>query len=123
MQFQAEPSFKTIDGNLRDDELNIEPPEKEFAHHRQRQHVRRFYPIAGITKMIFDGRGQVHQQNWRWQEWLLQLPHPPCLGAGLYAELAGDGAVRLAPAQELHHEDELRQMFIEVVPASHELSS
>ena len=35
---------------------------------------------------------------------------------------ADGGAVRLAPEQELHHQDELRQMFIEVVPASHELS-
>ena len=43
------------------------------------------------------------------------------IAAGLL-EPADGGAVRLAPEQELHHEDELRQMFIEVVPASHELS-
>ena len=43
------------------------------------------------------------------------------IAAGLL-EPADGGAVRLAPEQELHHQDELRQMFIEVVPASHELS-
>ena len=47
--------------------------------------------------------------------------HRELIAAGLL-EPADGGAVRLAPEQELHHQDELRQMFIEVVPASHELS-
>ena len=47
--------------------------------------------------------------------------HHQLIEAGVL-EAADGGSVRLAPEQELHHQNELRQMFIEVVPASHELS-
>ena len=70
---------------------------------------------AGAGRLVLDSRAPPLEGD------ALAALHSELIAAGLL-EPADEGAVRLAPDQELHHEDELRQMFIEVVPASHELS-
>tara|TARA_B100000767_G_scaffold214384_1_gene201845 strand:- start:2893 stop:4791 length:1899 start_codon:yes stop_codon:yes gene_type:complete len=52
MQFQAEPSFKTIDGNLRDDELNIEVDRSmaKTAHAKVLGQIRGYKNIIAFLK-------------------------------------------------------------------------